>query len=63
MNDALKQRLQKLTTPDQERRFEELCQKVGFAAPQLLNGTDPPSINADELEEYIELKKILGYVD
>ena len=63
MKGDVTRRLEKLTKPEQEPRFEELRQKLGLASPHLLNGTDPPPINAEEFEEYIELKKILGYVD
>jgi len=63
MKGDLKRGLEKLTRPEQAQRFEELRQKFGFAFPQQLNGTEPPSINADEFEEYLELKKILGDVE
>jgi hypothetical protein len=63
MKGDLKRRLEELTKPEQEQRFEELREELGFASPRQLNGTDPLLVIAEEFEEYIELKKILGYVD
>ena len=63
MKGDLKRRLEELTNLEREQRFQDLRQKLGFASPRQLNGADPPYINADELEEYVELKKMLGDVD
>jgi hypothetical protein len=60
MNEDLKRRLEELTKAEQEQRFEELRQKLGFASPRQLNGTDPLPVNAEEFEEYIELKTMIG---
>jgi hypothetical protein len=61
MNDELRQRLEKLTKPEQEQRLKELAERLGIARPKILGGEDPKPLNIPEYREYVELKRILGF--
>jgi len=61
VNDELKQRLEKLTTPEKEERLKELVVRLGIASPKSLAGEDPKPLNVQEYQEYLELKRILGF--
>jgi hypothetical protein len=63
MNDELYSRLEKLTEHERQLRFRYLREKLGIAHPQPLAGTEPVLLSAAELDEYIELKSMLRYVD
>ena len=61
MNDESKRRLEKLTKPEQEQRLNELAERLGIARPKTLGGEDPKPLHVPEYEEYLELKRILGF--
>ena len=62
MDQATKERWQKATEEQREKRFHELRAKLGLATPQnLYGGRKPPEDPGEELEEYQFLKKLLGH--
>ena len=61
MNDELRTRLQNLTRPEQQQRLEQLAQKLGIRDPNILGGEDPKPLDVPGYEEYVELKRILGF--
>ena len=63
MDNELRQRLDKLSRAEQEKRLEELAGKLKIAHPRNLDGDDPQLLDAPAYEEYIVLKRILGYID
>ena len=63
MDNELRERLEKLTRAEQEKRLEDLAANLEVAHPKLLGGDDPQPLDAAAYEECIELKRMLGYID
>ena len=59
MTEETKQRLQKMSQAEKEKRFKELNESV--AHPEALVGDNPPEITLDDMEERQWLKRHLGY--
>ncbi|MBI3670181.1 MAG: hypothetical protein HY237_10425 [Acidobacteria bacterium] len=62
MDNELRQRLEKLTRAEQEKRLEELAVKLEVAHSRVLDGDDPQLLDAAGYEEYTALKRILGFI-
>jgi hypothetical protein len=61
MNDELRRHLENLTKPEQEQRLKELAESLGIALPQSLGGEEPKPLDMAGYEEYVELKRLLGF--
>lgn len=60
--EALKDKIQRMTNEDREKRLDELNNKTGVTSPHSTSGgTPPPTADMDELYERELLKKALGY--
>ena len=61
LDEEKKKYLEQLPRPEQESRFHELCQRLGTAHPNPLNGAEPDAISVEDFEQYECLKKLLGF--
>ena len=62
MNEEVKKRLSGMPRDQQQRRYQELREKLGITNPRSIAGGRPPSENIlEDLEEYRCLAELLGY--
>jgi hypothetical protein len=62
MDEQTKKRIEEMTREEQERRFDELRQKLLLVDPMSISrGKTPPVTSLADHEEYQFLKKTLGF--
>ena len=62
MNEEVKKRLKGMPREQQQRRYQELREKLGITNPRSIAGGRAPSENTlEDHEEYQCLAELLGY--